>query len=302
MQDQIHTNLEQATGILGLAHELLNKRQGCLHSPSWTSDASTNVNVNLTAPPQGSGASTPTSSISLTPSKKSWTFQRFRWSLLDKKRVESIVREFSDYNNAIHDNIKLLCLGTSIGVNLQHLKRLEDNSSSRLLGFDVDTRLKIAATEAQTTFNNLEVDNSALLPVLTNSKLPTHRFEFFKFNGEIVLVEYRLYAEESPVVVELDKRTHDLVNRLANILCQPKEFEFRIAHCHGWVRQTLKNRIAFIFAIPQGVNPSPISLLEALSSKEREVPSISTRFQLALKLSLSIYQLHLVKWVCQDTV
>src|SRR6202012_1594723 len=76
------------------------------------------------------------------------TVQRWRWTLLDKKRVATIIQNFSSLNGRIHENIKLWCLSTSIGVDMQHLKRLEDDENSKKLGFDLDAKLHLASADS----------------------------------------------------------------------------------------------------------------------------------------------------------
>ena len=71
--------------------------------------------------------------------------------------MESIVDEFSELNSRIHENIKLWCLGTSIGVDLRHLRHLESDPNSRVLGFDVDARLQMATSQAEHAAS-LEID------------------------------------------------------------------------------------------------------------------------------------------------
>ncbi|KAL8367895.1 hypothetical protein RB599_003693 [Gaeumannomyces hyphopodioides] len=210
------------------------------------------------------------------------SFVRLRWSLFDKKRVEAILCQFSDFNNRIHENIKLCCLATTIGVGLAHLRRLEDDVNSRVLGFDTDARLRqIAAADAGSrdcgpgpaSFEILgDADGAAELtlrprefvrddcdgrfgiaitPSRENDNTPgRERWP--------LLVEYRSYAPESPVPVDLDDRTKDLVDQLARLLRQPKGVVFRTPRCEGWVRQPEHNRVAFLFAIPDNVDPMPV--------------------------------------------
>jgi hypothetical protein len=267
VQHQIHVFLEQATGVLSQAYQLLKCRQE--NSLPYKE----------------------------TPEARPKSFQRLRWSLLDKKRVEVIVRDFSELNGRVHESIKLWCLGTSIGVDLQHLKRLENDANSRKLGFDVDARLQMATNPSRQAPTSLEFCDPDLRTKICDVEQFGDKFVVFNWDGKPVLVEYRTYAPESPVPVELDERTRDLVDKLANLLHQPKEIIFRAPDCQGWVRQMQQNRIAFMFAIHEGMEPSPVSLLKVLSLAESSRPSLSQRFRLATKLSRCISQLQLVKWV-----
>lgn len=222
--------------------------------------------------------------------------QRLRWSFRDKKQLESIVREFGELNSRIHENIKLWCLGTSIGVDLQHLQRLENDDNSRTLGFDIDAKLQMATSNAQELSQSLEIVEVELHRRLRDAKNVEDRFGVLEWKGKPMLIEYRPYQVESPVPVEMSSRTRYLVNDLANLLHQPKETFFRAPCCVGWVSQTQYNRVAFMFAIPEAGEPTPVSLLSLLSS-DIPSPTLGQKFWLAAKLSRCISQLQLVKWV-----
>lgn len=229
--------------------------------------------------------------------KRPKSFQRIKWSFVDKKRVGTIVQDFSELNGRIHESIKLWCLGTSIGVNLQHLNRLETDENSRALGFDVDARLQMATSQNQTTTKSLEISDPSLRQCVENATVFGDKFGIFYWEGKACLVEYRSYSPDSPVPIPLDDRTRDLVDKLANLLHQPKEIAFRAPSCQGWVRQTQQNRVAYMFSLPEAAEPCPTSLLDILSANNSHPPSLSQRFCLAVKLSRCISQLHLVKWV-----
>ncbi|KAF5962902.1 ankyrin repeat domain-containing protein, partial [Fusarium bulbicola] len=134
VQEQIQILLEQASDILDQAYKVLSRTLG-------------------------------------SPLKPPGPFQRLRWSFSSKKRVEAIVREFSEYNDRIHENVKLWCLGTSIGVNLQHLQRLETDMNSRALGFDFDARLQLATQQNRTT-QSLEMSGPQLHRGLVEKDIP----------------------------------------------------------------------------------------------------------------------------------
>ena len=80
----------------------------------------------------------------------------------------------------------------------------------------------------------------------------------------------------------------DLVDKLANLLHQPKEIVFRTLRCQGWVKQMQQNRLAFMVAISEAVDPCPVILLKVLSSNKSLPPSLLQRFQLAVRLSWCI--------------
>ncbi|KAL7957412.1 hypothetical protein V8C34DRAFT_285981 [Trichoderma compactum] len=305
VQDQIHILLEEAVLVLDQAYQLLYRRQQAaaddksskapeqLSSPIPSNKIFSSFRLML-KPPKASRPTSPAPSNES--SKYPRSLQRLWWSIRDKKRLESIVRNFSELNGRIHESIKLWCLGTTIGVDLQHLRRLENDHNSQTLGFNIDAKLQIAASQVQDISQSLEIKDVELYQRLKDVKSVEDRFGVLEWENKQMLVEYRPYQAGSPVVVEMSSRTRYLVENLANLLHQPKEMVFRTPCCEGWVSQMQRNRVAFLFAIPDAAEPTPVSLLSLLSS-ESPPPTLDQKFWLAAKLSRCISQLQLVKWV-----
>ena len=230
------------------------------------------------------------------------------WSLRDKKRVESIVRDFNDQNARIHEKIKLWCLASQLGVNIQHLQRLQNDDISKRLGFDKDATLRLTQWDAQNFQTSLELrDNSwnkhlKAIPPRPDQGL----FATFEKDGKTLIQENHIYDEAvgnfgSPNSVDtpaLDTRTKKRVDALAKLLHQPKEQVFRIPPCVGWKYLPLQRSIAFVFEIQPTLSAEPTSLLRLLSSAEVK-PELGDKFRLALGLSRCIAQLHMVKWVSE---
>ncbi|KAI8307210.1 hypothetical protein K4K61_003751 [Colletotrichum sp. SAR11_59] len=155
VQDQILVFLEQASDVLEQAYRLLNRRQKSdIKGKDPQSPAKPNFMSTISPAPSSTSLSSGDSIL-----KRPKSFQRIKWSLMDKKRVGTIIEDFSELNGRIHESIKLWCLGTSIGVNLQHLNRLETDDNSRALCFDVDARLQLTISQNQTTATSLEMND-----------------------------------------------------------------------------------------------------------------------------------------------
>ncbi|CEF83668.1 unnamed protein product [Fusarium graminearum] len=307
VQNHIQVFFEQATGVIDEAFQILSRRQGKTdankdqpESSGQSYPSSHLVTIPMLTVPVSKSSSKSSSTENLL---KSVSVQRLRWSLLDKKRIEVIVHNFSDLNARIHENIKLWSLATSMGIDLQHLERLKENNDAKTLGFDIDAKLHMVATMTQPISQTLEVEDPLVRQDLNKVTTFEDKFGIFHWDGKPMLVEYRSYNLQSPVPVDLDPRSKDLVDSLASLLHQPKEMVFRTPRCTGWVRQINHNRVAYIFAVPEGGEPAPVSLLKALppldssSSSQLPTPSLGHRFQLAHKLARCISQLQLVKWV-----
>ncbi|KAJ0277507.1 hypothetical protein COL940_007750 [Colletotrichum noveboracense] len=163
VQDQILVFLEQASDVLEQAYRLLNRRQKSdIKDKDPQSPAKPNFMATISPAPSSTSLSSGDSIL-----KRPKSFQRIKWSLMDKKRVGTIIGDFSELNSRIHESIKLWCLGTSIGVNLQDLNRLETDDNSRALGFDVDARLQLTISQSQTTATSLEIP-----PCVDVSRMP----------------------------------------------------------------------------------------------------------------------------------
>lgn len=219
-----------------------------------------------------------------------------RWSLYDKKQTEKTIRDFGDLNSRILDHIKLVCLGSSIGVDLRHLNHLKTDDNSKKLGFDMDATLKMTRGECLDHAQSLEVMNPEWIEQLRLTQHVDGEFAVLTCSGTHILEETRTYVPFPQSPHELDPRTQARVDELAGLLQQPKEQVFRIPRCIGWKFVSLQNRIAFLFEIPQNMKPEPVSLMTLLKDLDIKV-SLGGKFQLAHGLAKCIAQLHMVRWV-----
>lgn len=220
-----------------------------------------------------------------------------RWSLRDKKRTEEVLNNFADLNSRIHENIKLWSLATSIGLDIQHLERLQHDQNSIELGFNVDATLQLAAGDSRTIPGTLELSESGWMNSIINSIKVEGNFGIIHWNGVRYLQENRTYDENRHgSSKEIDARTRDRVDGLAKLLKQPKEYVFCIPRCVGWKYIPNSRQISFAFEIPENLTTQPLSLLRLLEGKDFK-PELGDKFQLAFGLARCISQLQMVKWV-----
>ncbi|KAF4539616.1 Protein kinase [Lasiodiplodia theobromae] len=116
------------------------------------------------------------------------SLQHWQWTLKDKKRVEAIIDRYGELNRRITENIKLWCLATSIGVNLQHLHRLRDDENAQALGFNVDATLQLATTDPGPPIETLELGSVVLTQALHEARVVEERFGILTYNGETLLI------------------------------------------------------------------------------------------------------------------
>lgn len=296
VRDEIHQFLEIARDVLHQAYRLLRHRQEGSDKTMETRSASKSRTMPILTKGYNDSTLSPASSeMSL---RRPSSFHKLWWSVRDKKRIQQILQDFMDLNGRIHENIKLWCLGTSIGVNMQHLNRLQENAYSRALGFDVDAGLQIAVSQTHVPPYSLKVDDPELCAMIDMAEsIRNGSFSILTNRKPAILIERRSYAPQASIPFEMDNRTHELVNQLAGLLHQRKGAVFRTPPCQGWIKSAHENTVAFVFHVPDSVEPSPTSMLEILQSTDMGSPSLGSRFWLAVKLARFISQLQLVKWV-----
>ena len=306
VQEQIQNFLHQLVGILSQAYQLLAHRYGSSSSandpdvllslPSSSNLSSSSLTSTLKE--SASPSVVPSRATSLRKSTRS-PLLLLRWSLYDKKQTEKTIRDFGDLNSRILDQIKLVCLGSAIGVDLRHLNHLKEDDNSKRLGFDVDATLKLTVGESQGNAQSLELMKPQWIELLRHTKHVEGEFAVLDCDGVYMLQEARAYVPFPQTPYALDPRTQDRVDALARLLSQPKEQVFRIPKCVGWKFVSLQNHIAFLFEVPRGVKPHPVSLVKLLEDPNLKV-SLGSKFLLAYGLAKCMAQLHMVRWVSRQ--
>lgn len=214
-----------------------------------------------------------------------------RWSLHDKKRAEEILCDFTTLNGDVHEKIKLLCLASDLGLNIQHriehFQRLQSDESSIKLGFSTDATLRLAAPDLQASSDTLELSN-AWEGSLRIAPPARGGFGLIEHEGIKYLLEHR--------PCDLDERTRLRLEELARLLAQPKEISFCMPHCIGWKKIPDVQQVGFVFDIPPGASPRPTSLFRLLDTRNVRL-SLGQRFRLSVALARCISQLQMVKWV-----
>jgi hypothetical protein len=227
--------------------------------------------------------------------KKSRTL-RLRWSLWDKRRLESIIKNFSIENKKLVEQVQLMCHATSVGVKITNLDRLKTDEHSKKLGFDVPAQLQLSVTGMETSVVSLQIKDQRLFRSLTECRSVGNTFIVLEHLGKPSLVEFRSYAPDKSESVPLEGRTRERVERLAYLLRQRKDLVFHTLSCQGWMLDAQENQVAFVFTIPDGTEGVPTSLLELYGAHSAR-PSLGDRLRLARNLTRSICELQLVKWV-----
>jgi hypothetical protein len=316
IQEQIRIKLGQLKAILGEVTELLDQRY---KSKSYTDKSRDRTSSSTSSVDKAfSILSHSTSSLSLNPVSTTDVSRRntasplrqIQWSIWDKKRVEAILGNFKDLNNELHDQIKFYCNASTLGVDLGHLQRLQNDASSRALGFDVDATLRLTAYDNQSGNQSagnppetFELQGASWTDFLMKATPTSTRFSTASANSRTMLLENFAYDRvpsilpENPETQDISLRTRRRVDALAKLLRQPKEQVFRIPRCIGWKYLPEQKCITFVFETqPERANIMPLDLLQLLGDRDARV-SLGDKFLLALALAKCISQLHMVKWV-----
>ena len=193
-----------------------------------------------------------------------------------------------------------------MGVNFQqHLRRLQNDPLSVGLGYAVDANLRLASEVAHGNTEDLELPDDPWLTPLSKSCVVHGHFGLATCNGMNVVQEFRHYSPMTSVPasgdIEVDGRTRSLVNGLTRLLQQPREQVFLIPHCLGWKFIAAQCQITFVFDVPAGRDPQPMSLLSLLRNRNLK-PTLNDKLHVAFGLARSIAQLQLVRWVCSARV
>lgn len=221
---------------------------------------------------------------------------RLKWALWEKRKLQSIVSNFTKSNDKVYIQVQLLCHASSVGVDLRHLDRLANDENSKKLGYDLPAQLHLTTTGQHTIQGSLEINNEVLFRRLAAVSSATSGLSLVELSTSASLVEFRNYAPDRTEAVPLQDRTRNRVEQLARLLHQQKDAVFRTLTCKGWSLDSRLNRVAFLFDIPPNMEGIPCSLLQLYDLKAIR-PSLGERLDLAKHLANSISGLQLVDWV-----
>ncbi|OCL01655.1 hypothetical protein AOQ84DRAFT_443881 [Glonium stellatum] len=139
--------------------------------------------------------------------------------------------------------------------------------------------------------NNLEVPYSEL-------KVPEKksRMRMGSIKDKTVLVEFFEYFPD-PYSGEPYKETVQQLQKMCNLLCQPKRTSFHILPCVGYVHDRVSLNFGLVFEPPQGHDAAAPSIkMSDLYQRYRLVP-LGHRVRLASALVVALENFHRVGWV-----
>jgi hypothetical protein len=109
------------------------------------------------------------------------------------------------------------------------------------------------------------------------------------------MIEWRYFQDQWQTI--LSRRAEDLARTLGH---SPKPEEFRTLHCIGFVEQTARSRLGFVYSIPQMPElPEKVYTLRGLYQKGT-VPYLGDRFRLAQHILSSMMHFHTAGWLHRE--
>jgi hypothetical protein len=112
-----------------------------------------------------------------------------------------------------------------------------------------------------------------------------------------VLLEYKDYGPDNNG--NIPDITVRQVRQLTTLLHSQEDAGFRVLPCRGYTNDRAGSRLGFVYDVPSGALPKPLTLESALnlSSSRSKKPSVTAPLKLAYNLAESLYLLHTVGWV-----
>lgn len=109
-----------------------------------------------------------------------------------------------------------------------------------------------------------------------------------------VLLEYKDYEPDNNG--NIPDITIRQVRQLTSLLHSQEDAGFRVLPCRGYINDRAGSRLGFVYDVPSGALPKPLTLESALnlSSSRSKKPSVTARLKLAYNLAGSLYLLHTV--------
>lgn len=225
---------------------------------------------------------------------------KLKWSLSTKKDAAKVLKQFSRLNDRLLEKIRLFLYTSQIGLDLNHLQRLQNDPNLKLLGLSNDASLKIVTTSQ---IDITKIANHDLgqgwTAFLERSFRIESRFAVLEREGKQMIQEdcFDIQLQAGP----LNNITRQRVNALAELLQHPKDSLFCILPCLGYVYDSGPERLSYLFEAPKGMSHQPISLFKLLQDTKCE-PPLEMKYLIASNLAQSIARLHTVGWVSDSSM
>jgi len=228
--------------------------------------------------------------------------QVLAWGLFRKRRVVELIDKLALWNDKV---MKLLLCGLCLGKNLALWQSGDAVAQENLTELHVSTGLTLRKLVLESHSDSADILQNELTFLEASSSNGIQKVAVRSAddgNGtteELVYVEYKTY--ELPARRSNDKLTVQRACDLARLLRHPDASNagFQTLQLRCLVQQKRPStRFAFVFRLPTGVDPTPITLLQAIENDNPLTrPTLGQRFRIARSLAETLFQFHSVGWL-----
>ncbi|KUJ24440.1 uncharacterized protein LY89DRAFT_776560 [Mollisia scopiformis] len=204
--------------------------------------------------------------------------ETYQFADLDVRQIIKSISERSDQLLAFMND----CIA---GLNEESLDTFRNQD---LYGtFELESRIAMRLTLVQD-----EVMKGAIKLYLDNTTLTDQRLRIGRKEEDSVLVEYWEYETMGNEDVS---KSRDQAARISALLIEDKAKAFRILPGLGYVEETIRPRIGFVYRLPSGISTDDYWTLSELIGTVKALP-LEVRFQLASTICDAILHLHSIGW------
>lgn len=224
-------------------------------------------------------------------SSTSW-WRKLHWSTSGKKRLVELIVDLSDWNQRIRRVVQDVIWSGLLTI-LQ-VQRVEVDPDAKAMGLGPSATMRRLIMSDQSSQDLVIHQHKVKTP---GGPCREGDLQVAEIDGTPVIVEYKNYELDRDG--DISAVTMKQVRQLTTLLHCQGDSSFRVLPCRGYLNDRARSRFGFVFDVPSGFLPTSLTLDAALnlSSSRSKKPSVTSRLQLAHKLSESLYLLHTVGWV-----
>lgn len=221
----------------------------------------------------------------------SGTARRLQWVAWDKNTAYRMVKEVEMWTRQIEGLVETVwwpLFATSA-----QLLRLEEDGDAKPTGLLHGLALRrLLVSDARPSQKTVEIH---LGHFVAGSTIGNIAMGQITGQDGTVLVEYKSYKSQEGT---LDADIVRGIRQLALLLNTKSSPNLMTLHCTAIFNDPTHTRFGFLFSIPHGLAPGPVTLAHEFMA--RHPPRLDTRIALALQLAASIQYIHSVGWLHQS--
>ncbi|RPB12606.1 hypothetical protein P167DRAFT_605742 [Morchella conica CCBAS932] len=226
-------------------------------------------------------------------SNSGW-LRKLQWSTSGKRRLEGLIEDLGGWNDRIRRVIEDVIWMSLLTASQVH--SVAENPDTKTLGLGPSAKMRklILGGDAAT---DLFIPYHKVKNQITGPGGGSGSQRMAEIDNSPVLLEYKDYEPDNNG--NIPDITIRQVRQLTTLLYSQEDAGFRVLPCRGYINDRAGSRLGFVYDVPSGALPKPLTLESALnlSTSRSKKPSVTTRLKLAYNLAESLYLLHTVGWV-----